>query len=462
MRFSPQDFIKATGAVILQKGSEHFCEGISTDSRFLKNGDLFFALKGPHFDGHHFLNGVFQKGGWGVVVERETVLPKEKGWIFQVPDVLKALGDATAWWRRQFNIPMVAITGSNGKTTTKEMLAAILATRFEILKTEGNFNNLIGLPLTLSRLNAAHQAAVLEMGMNSPGEIARLTEIAAPTVGVITNAAAAHLEKLGNVEAVAKAKCELFDNLAPDGTAIFAGEDPYLAPLAAKFLGKKLSFGIDGDCDVTFLHMEGNGFEAMVLTFNLCGEIIKAKVGTAGIHNVLNAMAAATAAKVLGFSRQEIVAGLEKFEPVKMRFQQLQLANGVRLVNDAYNANPVSMEAAFKTVGRAQRAGRFIAVLGDMKELGESSAKLHEEVGEKAVENGVDRFFLIGEYAASISKGAQRKGLDPKWITVGKSQEELAALITEEIETGDVVLVKASRGMELEKVVDILKEKFDV
>lgn len=467
MRFSAEDFAKATGATVLQEGDDREGSGVSTDSRSLQKGDLFFALKGPHFDGHHYIEKVLSIGAWGGVVEKRSLNGsknpiKSDGWIFRVSDSVRALGDFAHWWRSRFDIPAVAITGSNGKTTTKEMLAAILATRFETLKTEGNYNNLIGLPLTLIRLRKEHRAMVLEMGMNATGEIRRLAEIAQPTVGIITNAAAAHLEKLGSVEAVARAKCELFDAMSSVGTAVYHGEDPNLPGLASRFSGKKISFGIAGDFDVVFEHVESKGFDEMLLSFRLMGEPVLAKIGTTGLHNVLNAMAAATAAKVLGCSAQEIARGLESFTPIKMRFEQIQLANGVRLVNDAYNANPVSMLAAFRTVGKTKRAGRFLAVLGDMKELGSASKNLHEELGEQGAENGVDRFFLIGEYAENIAAGAGRKGVAQQAITVAVSHAELAREVAREMRTGDIVLVKASRGMALEKVVEELVAQFGI
>lgn len=463
MEFNVKQFLKSVGAKVLQKGTAEICAGISTDSRTIQSGQLFFALKGPNFDGARFCEEISKKNAWGIVVQNPTVkIRNPNTWIFQVADPLKALGDVARWWRSQFKIPIVAITGSNGKTTTKEMAASIFAQKWNVLKTEGNFNNLIGLPLTLSRLTAHHTAAVLEMGMNEVGEIRRLTEIAGPGVGVVTNAAAAHLEKLQTVEAVARAKCELYEMIPATAVAVYNAEDPWLAKLVQNFRGKKISFGMRPGCDVRFEHMECIGFDFMELKMTVQGTLLKTRLKTAGIHNVMNAMAACAAAIELGLPVDIMAAGLSNFEPVKMRFEQIQLANGVRLVNDAYNANPLSMAAAFKTVNRAKRAGRFIAVLGDMKELGERSPELHWEVGKNAVENGVEKLFVLGEFASHLAKGAREAGLKLGQIIEAKNPDEVADLLENEMIAGDIVLIKASRAMRLETIVEELKERFGI
>lgn len=463
MHFKMEQFLRASGAKVLREGRRSPCTGVSTDTRTLKAGELFFCLKGPHFDGHQFIQEAVQKGAWGVVVQNapSTRCPVPgTASIFGVPDTLTALGDIALWWRRQFDIPVVAVTGSNGKTTTREMTASILAQKFNVLKTEGNFNNLIGVPMTLNRLGSDHQAGVIEMGMNAPGEIARLTEMAAPAVGVVTNAAAAHLEKLGTVEAVARAKGELYAALPPNAVAVYNAEDPWMQKEAQKFAGKKMAFGMRADCDVRFEHMENIGFDSMELKLAVREKIIEAALKTTGIHNVMNAMAACTAALALGIDIPAMQAGLESFVPLKMRFEVTQLANGVRLINDAYNANPASMETAFKTVARQPRAGRFLAVLGDMKELGEASKKWHAEIGEKAAAAGVDALFLVGEFASSTAGGARKKGLNASQVKNFDDVEALIPALEEMIRAGDIVLVKASRAMQLERVAEALKEKF--
>ncbi len=471
MEFNEEQFLKATKAKILQQGPAKSFKGLATDSRLLKKGELFFALKGPHFDGHEFCKIAIDNGASGIVVDPAKLLAGRRessqttggqAWIFEVADTLKALGDMAHWWRNTFEVPCIAVTGSNGKTTTKEMIASILSTRWNVLKTEGNFNNLIGLPLMLDRLNRFHKAAVLEMGMNASGEIKRLTEMANPTIGVVTNAAAAHLEKLQTVEKVAQAKAELYEAMRPDGVAVYNAEDPNLSRLAQKFKGTKIAFGMSSKNNVCFEHMESIGFDSMELKISVRKKGLRAQLQTTGIHNVMNAMAACAGVLSLGFTIEEMQRGLENFKPLKMRFEQIQLANGVRLVNDAYNANPLSMEAAFRTVGSAKRAGRFIAVLGDMKELGEKSEWLHEEIGKKAIAYGVTRLFVMGEFAQAMAEGANRAAKTSTVITIAENREALIDQVAREMQAGDVILIKASRAMQLEKVVEALKERFGI
>ncbi len=465
MKFEMEQFVKATGAKVLREGTRKACLGISTDSRTIREGELFFALRGPNFDGHSFIETAIEKGAWGAIVEKvrspQSIVHSPSS-LLQVPDTLKALGDIARWWRAQFDIPCVAVTGSNGKTTTKEMIASMLSKKWSVLKTEGNFNNLIGLPLTLDRLDQKIQTAVLEMGMNAPGEIRRLTEIADPTVGLVTNATAAHLEKLHTVEAVAKAKNELYETMSAKGTAVYNDEDFWMRKLAQNFKGRKISFGMKPDLDVSFEHMENIGFDSMELKINVQGKLLKAKLKTTGIHNVMNAMAAAAAALSFELPLEMMKRGLEDFVPLKMRFEQVQLKNGVRLINDAYNANPVSMEKALQTVCRQKKSGRFIAVLGDMKELGEESSKLHQELGRQAVQNGVQSLFLAGEFAEEIAKGALAEGMDKRVIKREDDLEKLAEAVAKTIQSGDVVLIKASRAMQLEKIAEELKERFGI
>lgn len=459
MRFDAKQFEQATLARHVRAGPSGPCAGVVTDTRGDLKGKLFCALKGPHFDGHDFCGKALSSGAWGCVVRNGHSVEGE-GWVFETESPLRALGDIAGWWRSRFSVHCVGITGSNGKTTTKEMLASILKTRWRVLKTEGNFNNLIGLPLTLDRLTPEDEALVLEMGMNDFGEIYRLAKIAQPTVACVTNAAAAHLEKLGDVEAVARAKCELFDAMGPEGILVYNADDPGIVGQMKKYSQKKVVFSMGKESPVHFEHMESADLRTMALKLSVEGKILEARMQTSGLHNVLNAMAACATAHALGFPVEAMQEGLEKFRPLAMRMEQIQLANGVRLVNDAYNANPVSMEAAFRAVGRAKRAGRFIAVLGDMKELGPQSARLHREVGEKAAACGVEKLFLTGEFARETARGAESGGLKTEDIRTGADNGEILECLARELKAGDIVLVKASRAVRLEEIAEGLKEKF--
>jgi len=377
--------------------------------------------------------------------------------IIKVADGVDALCDLATWWRTNFKIPCVGITGSNGKSTTKEMVASIASVCGDVLKTEGNYNNLIGLPLTVLRLRNNHKVAVLEMGMNAKGEISKLTSVSNPDVGVITNITAAHLEKLNSVEGVAKAKGELFENMRKDGVVIINEEDPWVKKLGSKYKGRKITFGMQNSCDIKFLNMQSIGLETTNLMVSILGKERLVKLPIPGTHNVMNAMAAIAVGVALNISIDDILKGLIEFSPMSMRFERVQLSNGVCLINDSYNANPLSMKAAFRTVGAVKRSGRFIAVLGDMLELGEQSSDLHKDVGREIVRSGADLLYTYGKRAHDIARGAIKEGLDHSSVNETEDIEELGVKIEKEIRAGDVLLVKGSRGMKMERVVEHLK-----
>jgi UDP-N-acetylmuramoyl-tripeptide--D-alanyl-D-alanine ligase len=381
---------KATGGEIICRGKIDAATGVCIDSRIVSENKLFFAIKGPHFDGHDFVTDAKKKGASTIIIEKK-VENLDGVNVVLVKDTVKALGDLASWWRMKFKVPCIAITGSNGKTTTKEMIASIVGQSSQVLKTEGNFNNLIGLPLTLFRWEEKHQVAVIEMGMNALGEIKRLTQICKPNVGIITNVTAAHLEKLGTIEKVAEAKGELFQNMSSNGVIAVNNEDPLVSELSKQYKGKKITFGMKNDSDIRFGYMESQGLDGSSLILFINGEEKRVILPVPGIHNVMNAMAATAVACALGIGSDDIIKGLQEFKPLAMRMERMQLANGVQLINDCYNANPTSMREAFRTVSGFKRAGRFIAMLGDMFELGESATELHLQVGKNAAEYGVDK-----------------------------------------------------------------------
>ena len=458
MKFTLDDIARATGGSLRGGNGGGELETIGIDTRRLPRGSLFVAVPGAHFDGHDFLGDAHAAGAAAALVKRGAKVPEGLPSL-EVDDTVHALGDIASWWRGRFMVPCVAITGSNGKSTTKEMAAAIMETTGPILKTEGNFNNLIGLPLTVFRWSDEHRSAVLEMGMNAPGEIRRLADIARPDVGLITNVTAAHLEKLHTVEAVARAKGELFEAMGDHGVAVVNAEDRWVREMASLHSGRKISFGMQNDCDVKFLHMETTGLEGMDLALEAGGEEHRVKLPVPGSHNVMNAMAAVGIGMDLGMDAGESIARLAEFHPMSMRFEQLQLANGVRVVNDSYNANPESMRAAFRTAGAAKRSGRFIAALGDMLELGEQSAELHRLTGEDAVNMGVGELFVMGDFALRVADGAKGAGLAESSIHVCEDAEQLCREVEDEMKSGDVLLVKGSRGMRMERLVDYLKQE---
>ena len=427
-------------------------ESVSTDSRKIKAGDLFIALRGEHFDGYEFAATALQSGAVAVMVNAGSYEANPSGLssgrILLVEDTRLALGQLAAHWRRQFDIPLSAVTGSNGKTTVKEMLASILreaaGSEDVVLATKGNLNNDIGMPLTLLQLDARHRYAVIEMGMNHPGEIDYLTRIACPDVALVNNASGAHLEGLGSVEAVARAKGEIFAGLGDHGTAVINADDAH-APLWRSLAGTHdlLEFALDQNADISGQWQpEGSGLRLVARTPQ--GEFT-ALLQVPGAHNARNALAATAAAIALNVPLDTIAAGLEKFAGVTGRLQRKAGRNGAMLIDDTYNANPASMRAAIGVL--AQQGGKRVFVLGDMGELGEGAATFHAEIGAEAKRAGIEKLYALGE----LSRDAVREfGSGARHSA---SLDELIAELDKELEAGTTVLVKGSRFMKMERVV---------
>jgi UDP-N-acetylmuramoyl-tripeptide--D-alanyl-D-alanine ligase len=459
MLFTIEEIARATGGSISGNGAVEV-RGVSTDSRSVRPGELFVALVGPNFDGHDYIPAAAAAGvkvflvcsGWlaahGVPAEAVCVA---------VPDTLRGLGDLAGFHRSRFDLPVTGVTGSNGKTTTKEMLAEILALTGPGLKTSGNLNNLIGLPQMLFLLTAEHRWAVLEMGMSEPGEIDRLAEIARPFVGIITNALPAHLESMGSVENVATAKGELFLRLPHGGVAVANTDDPLVSTLPVAKGVKRVSFGLKGG-DVTASALERRGREGQRFILNLHGERVSVELNAFGRHNVANALAAAAAATALGIDPETIRAGLANFRPVAKRFT-VEDAGGIVLIDDSYNANPASMAAALVTLGEVKDGHRAVAVLGDMLELGKESAAAHRNVGRLAA-SSVERLYVMGHMAAEVAEGAMEGGLDEESVLVMRSHTDILADLKGWLMKGDCILVKGSRGMGMEAVADGLRRHY--
>ena len=420
-------------------------DGVSTDSRNVKPGQLFVALRGETFDAHDFLPEVAAKGVAGVVAE---TLPE--GWTLPaivVPDTLAALGQIANWWRARFDIALIGVTGSNGKTTVKEMIAAILAAAYGEegrLATRGNLNNEIGVPLTVMRLGPEHRAAVVELGMNHPGEIARLTAIAAPTIGLVNNAPREHQEFMHTVEAVAAENGAVIAGLDRDGVAVFPGDDTYTA-LWRKLAGQRRAhtFGFSADCTVSCTYSARDfGSE---LEVRIPADTFQVKLAAAGEHNVRNALAAIACALAAGIDRAAIVQGLESFAPVNGRLQRKKAACGATVIDDTYNANPDSVRAAIDVL--AQAAAPRVLVLGDMGEVGDQGPQFHEEIGAYAASHGIATVLVTGELARHVTGARHYPQFD----------ELLAALdATLGSKSDATVLVKGSRFMKMERVVQHL------
>ncbi len=425
--------------------------GVSIDSRNIKAGELFVALKGPRFDGHDFVSEVIRKGAWGALVER-SMPAQGPGNILSVENTLVALQEMSRLHRNKFSIPLVGVTGSNGKTTTKEMLAGIMARRGPVLKNEGNLNNHIGVPLTLLRLEARHRAAVVEMGMSAPGEIALLARLASPDVGVITNVGPAHLEFLGSMDRVAEAKAELLAGLKPGGTAVLNADDRFFPAIKGKWSGRVSSFGIEQKADVTASNIR-IGRDFTECTIRAEGGTAAIRLPVVGRHNVYNALAASAAALSAGASLNDVKAGLDGFIPPAMR-SEIKRIQGRTVLADYYNANPGSMRAAIETLVTLKEGGKAVAVLGDMLELGEAAPEAHREVGRTAARLGVDILIAVGEQSRPVLEGAHEAGMPKSSLFPAGSHEEAAGLLRRSSRDGDAVLIKGSRGMKMEKILE--------
>jgi UDP-N-acetylmuramoyl-tripeptide--D-alanyl-D-alanine ligase len=431
--------------------------GISIDSRSIKEGELFVALRGDRFDGHDFVPDAMKKGAWGALVERTVLENKFSSLggmknLLPVEDTLYALQQMSHAHRMKFSIPVVGITGSNGKTTTKEMLAGILLQKGPVLKNEGNLNNHIGVPLTLMKLNARHQTAVVEMGMSAPGEIDVLARLVCPTIGVITNIGPAHLEFLGSMEKVAEAKGELLHNLSSHATAVLNADDVYFGLLRSKVSGTAVSFGMKNEADVSALRIRQHA-EHTDFTIKACGMTADIRLRAAGMHNVSNALAAAAAAIAVGMPLDALKQGLNDFSPVAMR-SEVKEVRGRTVLADYYNANPASMDAAIRTLVSLSAGRKTIAVLGDMLELGTASVEAHRQVGRTAAQCGVHVVITIGTLARYIAEGAIEAGVTKDRVFEAQAHAEAAQQLRDLSRPGDVVLIKGSRGMKMEKILE--------
>ncbi|MBZ5514058.1 MAG: UDP-N-acetylmuramoyl-tripeptide--D-alanyl-D-alanine ligase [Acidobacteriia bacterium] len=440
--------------------AERLARGYAIDSRTLAPGELFFAIRGPHFDGHQFVEDVLGRGAVGAVVEQafyeqspETLRPA----LIAVDDTPGALQGLARAVRRRWDRRLVAITGSTGKSTTKEMTAAILAERYSVLKSEGNLNNHYGLPLTLLGLEPGHDVAVVELAMSAPGEIARLTRIAEPQVGAVTNVAPVHLQFFESVDGIARAKRELLENMPAGSTAVLNFDDPRARTFAEGFKGRVVTFGFDPHADWSVAEVGGDAVEGS--RFRVRGGVQDAefRLGLPGRHNIQNALAAIAIASLFDVSPAEAGKALAHFRPLPQRSEILTLPEGIVLINDCYNSNPLAMETMLETLAPWPGARRRIVVAGEMLELGPTSPDLHRQVGRKCVECHVDRLFAVQGDARLFLEGAREAGFPEQHCRFFSTAEEAGEFCRKALEPGDVVLIKGSRAVHLEKVTQLLK-----
>src|SRR6266436_64966 len=442
--------VDLSGAKLEQGDGKRTVERISTDSRTIKKGELFVALRGENFDGHKFVGATAKGGAAGAIVDLKWKgkVPKKFA-IIRAQDSLLAYQNLAANYRKSLPIKVLAITGSNGKTSTKDFGASVLGRKFRVTKTQGNFNNHVGLPRTILEATARDEVAVWEIGMNHPGEVAALAKIAAPAAAIITNIGIAHIEFMGTREAIAKEKGALAEAVGAEGTVILNADDPFSKGIAGRTRARVIFAGTkDGTIRAIDIQQSADGSEFTILEG---GHQCRAQLPVPGLHMVQNGLLAVAAGRAFGLSLEEATAGLASAPLTKARLQIKEI-NGVQFLDDSYNANPDSMKAALQTLVELDTDGKRIAVLGEMRELGEETQRGHEEVGEEAAAFGIDQLIGIGEMGAVISRAAEDAGLE-KSAAVG-STSEAAELLRNIAVPGDLVLIKGSRLARTENVIE--------
>jgi UDP-N-acetylmuramoyl-tripeptide--D-alanyl-D-alanine ligase len=463
MKLKVGEILDATKGRLLRGSLSAAVSGVSIDSRSIAGGELFIPLQGSHYDGHLFITDAFQKGAKvallqeGKAFDEKAIKAYPDKVLVEVKDPFRALGDVAQCWRKKFSTSLVAITGSNGKTTTKELAWKILSRKFRTIKNPGNWNNLIGLPLTLFQLTGNEQIGIIEMGMSARGEIHRLAEIAVPQIGLIMNIGPAHLEQLGSIESVMEAKGELFEMLNPENIAIVNTDDTRVVALAKKTRASILAFGLhEGDVRAARIKAKKDG--GCVFDLYIAGVWTTVNLGLPSEPFVSNALAAAAIAHAFQMNTEDIQKGLEEFTTIPGRMQIMNLG-GITIINDSYNANPVSMEASLKVLSNMKGAKRGIAVLGDMLELGAMAAEFHRSLGRQAAACKLDLLFVCGDFSACVSEGAQLAGMQAEQIFTFKNHARLSEQLAHKIKPGDCILVKGSRAMGMEKIIELLRPK---
>lgn len=448
-RFTLAEVLAATRGECNAQGTKLDFEGVCTDTRTLKPGVLYIALSGERFDGHDYVQEATRLGAAGVIVS-QPVTVETGATVVVVANTRIALQDLARFHRCRFQLPLIAVTGSNGKTSTKDMIAAVLSMKLNVLRTEANFNNEIGLSQTLLQLDGSHQAAVVEMGMRGRGEIAELASIALPTIGVVTNVGETHLERLGTVENIAAAKAELIEVLPVSGFAVLNADDQFVQAMQQKTAAQIRTFAVDAAADIQATDIvqtiQGVSFECRE------GENrFPAFVPLPGRHTIYNALAAIAAGRLLGLDFAQIAAGLADYQPGKMRLNIRRQAE-ITIIDDTYNASPLSMAAAINVLGEIA-PGRKIAVIGDMLELGEASRQAHERVGQQLADVGAAIILTVGEMAGYTAAAATLHGVAD--VVACKNHQQAVGELQKRLLPGDTLLVKGSRGMQMEKVLTV-------
>jgi UDP-N-acetylmuramoyl-tripeptide--D-alanyl-D-alanine ligase len=459
------DFISATthvatAASVVRPSDtppEEVAQGYSIDSRTVGPGELFFAVKGERLDGHDYVNAALEKGAAAATVQKDQLHRySDKTRLLAVDDTLVALQTLATAVRKMWDKPLIGVTGSAGKTTTKEAVAHVLGARFRVLKSEGNFNNHFGLPLMLLKLEPEHDVAVIELGMSHAGEIRALAKIAQPEIGVVTNVAPVHLEFFDSISGIARAKYELIESLPANGIAVLNADDEYVSQFGRDFKGKVVTYGTQAMADVRAENVHTRGAEGSEFDVNIAGTREHARLPLVGEHNILNALAAVAVGLVRGMKPSEAVVALATLAPPDKRGQVLQLGN-ITVINDCYNSNPKALNAMVDALA-AMKAERRIVVAGEMLELGPAGAEMHRAAGQHIAEKKIDVLVGVRGMAQAIVDGARPAGTEAEFVA---TPEEAGEWLARETRDGDVVLLKASRGVKLEKALESWKARRD-
>lgn len=452
------------GGILAQGARDRKVKGISIDSRTLQPGDLFFAIRGPRDDGHLHVPAALSKGACGAVVAPDYELPEGQApdlILLKVDDTHRALKDLAAEVRRHWRGSLTAITGSVGKTTTKEFAAHVLQTEYSVYRSPGNYNNLFGLPLSIFGLSPDDHIGVFEMGMSARGEIAEMCRIARPDVGIITNVAPVHLQFFGSLDEIATAKGELAAALDPHGTLIYNADDELVKSIAASFAGTAISFGLHPGADVRAEEIEVTGLEETRFRI-LCGGIsVRAAIPVAGHHYVMNALPAVALGRHYRIGIEQIAESLRDIRQAPMRGQVLRFKAGFTLIDDSYNSNPRALSQMTETLSKLRSARRRILVAGEMLELGSQSSTLHYQCGARAAQFGIDLLLAVQGDSRELARGAMAGGMAEHQVRYFPDAEGAAVFLRRTLEAGDVVLVKGSRGVHLERIVADLRAGFE-
>ncbi len=455
--FDCVELIRAVEGKLLWGDSSKIFSGITTDSRKVARGNLFIPLVGEKFDGHDYIEQCFDTGA-SICLTQKVIPERDNCSAVLVNDTAKALRDIATWHRNKYNIPVVGITGSVGKTSTKDMISCVLARKYEVLKTQGNFNNEIGLPLTLFNLDERHEVAVIEMGMSGFGEISRLTAIAQPQVAVITNIGVSHIEKLGSQQGILKAKLEILEGLKPDGLVVLNGDDPLLREKRGKLDSRAVFYGMDGSVDYRAENYQSLGEDGSSFSIMVDNKTYEVKVPVPGIHNVYNAMAAIAVGVEMNISMKIIVEGISDYSPGSMR-QNIISHKGIKIINDAYNASPQSMQAAINVLEELSTKTRGIAVLGDMLEMGNMAKELHYSVGDFIKDKNISHLITVGKDSKNITQAVTDSGNSSINLRHFDNNSDALDYIIGIVKQGDYILIKGSRGMKMEQIAEGLLQQ---